>query len=59
MVLVPARDPAALADRIESLLADPPALHDLGQQARATVERTFTWPRCGQETVAAYRAALA
>ena len=28
------------------------------QQARATVEREFTWERCGERTLAAYREAL-
>src|SRR5205085_7258586 len=52
--LVPPRDPAALAVEIESLLRDPTRLADLGRQARETVEREFTWERCGEQTVAAY-----
>jgi glycosyltransferase involved in cell wall biosynthesis len=44
----------ALADRIDTLLSDRPALVALGGVARDTVEREFTWDRCGAETVAAY-----
>jgi hypothetical protein len=31
----------------------------LSRAARVTVERKFTWPRCGTDTVAAYTEALA
>jgi glycosyltransferase involved in cell wall biosynthesis len=58
MVLVEPSDPAALADQIESLLSDPARRRELGAQGRATVEREFTWERCGETTVAAYQAAL-
>jgi len=54
MMLVPPRDPAALAEALGAALADP----DLPDQARATAQR-FSWQRCGRETVAAYRDALA
>ena len=50
---------AALAKRIDGLLSDPPALAALGDTARETVERAFTWERCGADTVAAYEEALA
>jgi hypothetical protein len=33
-------------------------LADLGLKARETVERAFTWARCGEATVAAYERAL-
>jgi glycosyltransferase involved in cell wall biosynthesis len=56
--LVPARDVRALADRIDTLLSDPPALLALGGDARDTVEREFTWDRCGAQTLAAYEHAL-
>jgi teichuronic acid biosynthesis glycosyltransferase TuaC len=59
LVQVPPRDPRALADAIERLLADDDARAQLGRDARATVERSFTWERCGQATVAAYERALA
>ena len=56
--LVPARDVRALADRIDALLSDRPALVALGDVARDTVEREFTWERCGAQTVAAYEHVL-
>jgi glycosyltransferase involved in cell wall biosynthesis len=58
IALVPPRDPQALADRIRSLLAAPNELQAMGEAARATVRRSFTWERCGQATVAAYRDVL-
>jgi glycosyltransferase involved in cell wall biosynthesis len=58
IVLVPPRDPAALASEIESLLRDRERLEAVGRQARETVARGFTWEKCGRETVAAYRQAL-
>ncbi|HEX8103926.1 MAG TPA: glycosyltransferase, partial [Solirubrobacteraceae bacterium] len=57
--LVPPRDPAALAAELRGLLADPAARAALGAEARATVERDFTWAGCGRATVAAYAAAVA
>jgi len=57
IVLVPPRDPAALADRIDELLSDRMALAALGAEARSTVQRGFSWERCGRETAAAYHAA--
>jgi glycosyltransferase involved in cell wall biosynthesis len=59
LVQVPPRDPRALADAIERLLADDDARVQLGREARATVERCFTWERCGEATIAAYKRALA
>ncbi len=59
LVQVPPREPRALAGAIAGLLADDAARATLGRQARATVERSFTWERCGRETVAAYARALA
>jgi glycosyltransferase involved in cell wall biosynthesis len=56
--LVPPRDPTALAATIAALLAEPDRLTTLGAQARETVARHFTWPQCGERTVAAYREAL-
>lgn len=56
--LVPPRDVRALAERIDALLGDPAALEELGRAARDTVQREFTWERCGVDTVAAYRELL-
>jgi glycosyltransferase involved in cell wall biosynthesis len=58
MLLVPPDDHVALAREIEAVLSDPDRLAKLGRVARQTVERNFTWPACGQATVAAYRTAL-
>ncbi|MGN6189384.1 MAG: glycosyltransferase [Conexibacter sp.] len=52
-------DPPALAATIDRLLRDEPARAQLGRDARATVERSFTWAACGRATVAAYERALA
>jgi glycosyltransferase involved in cell wall biosynthesis len=59
LVRVPPRDPAALAAEIERLLSDAAARAALSAQARATVERAFTWERCGAATLAAYARVLA
>jgi glycosyltransferase involved in cell wall biosynthesis len=58
IVLVAPGDVEALAEAIEALLTDPRRAQELGQRARETVARGFTWERCGRETVAAYQAAL-
>jgi glycosyltransferase involved in cell wall biosynthesis len=55
MLLVPPRDPEALANAIRSALGDP----ELPVQARRTAAEHFSWERCGRDTVAAYRDALA
>ena len=55
MLLVPPRDPAALAGAIRRALADP----ELPAAARRTAAEHFSWQRCGRDTVAAYRDALA
>jgi teichuronic acid biosynthesis glycosyltransferase TuaC len=55
MLLVPPRDPAALADAIRRALEDP----ELPAQARQTAATHFSWDSCGRDTVAAYREALA
>jgi glycosyltransferase involved in cell wall biosynthesis len=58
MTLVPPRDPPALAAALDRLLSDPAALAAAGAGARATVERDFTWERCGAATVEAYELAM-
>jgi teichuronic acid biosynthesis glycosyltransferase TuaC len=59
IALVPRCDAAALAERIGELLPDGAARQVMSCAARETVERSFTWDRCGTETVAAYAQALA
>jgi teichuronic acid biosynthesis glycosyltransferase TuaC len=56
--LVAPRSPDALADCLRRLLGDATTRRELGERARATVEREFTWRRCGEQTLAAYEAAL-
>jgi teichuronic acid biosynthesis glycosyltransferase TuaC len=58
MVLVPPRDPDALAEAIAGLLEHEPQLERLSAAARATAARHFSWERCGGETVKAYEQAL-
>jgi glycosyltransferase involved in cell wall biosynthesis len=55
MLLVPPRDPPALAIAIRRALAD----RSLPAQARQGATEHFTWERCGRATVAAYETALA
>ncbi len=54
MVLVPPRDPPALARAVRGLIGDAA----LRAGARATATRSFTWEECGRRTVAAYAEAL-
>lgn len=56
--LVPARDPVALGAALDELLSTPDRRAELRRRARANIERSFTWERCGVETVAAYRSAV-
>ena len=56
--LVAPGDPEALAEELRTLLDDPSYRRELGRTARATVEASFTWERCGEATVAAYEEAL-
>jgi glycosyltransferase involved in cell wall biosynthesis len=55
IVLVPPGDVQALAREIETLLGDPGRLGALERAARQTVERQFTWKRCGEQTLEAYQ----
>jgi glycosyltransferase involved in cell wall biosynthesis len=58
MVLVPPRDPGALADALAELFSDRDGLARLSESARATAREHFGWERCGEATVAAYRDVL-
>jgi teichuronic acid biosynthesis glycosyltransferase TuaC len=56
--LVAPQAPRALAGAIERLLGDPARLAAARRAARETVQRGFTWERCGAQTVAAYEEVL-
>ena len=58
LLLVPARDPDALAECVASLLEDRGELARLGEAARRTAVEEFSWEHCGQATVEAYERAL-
>jgi glycosyltransferase involved in cell wall biosynthesis len=58
-VLVAERDPAALADAIAALLADPIQRAVLGRHGRALVEQRFGWDAVAAQFVTAYGRALA
>jgi glycosyltransferase involved in cell wall biosynthesis len=58
MLLVPRRDPDALATQIAGLLADEQRLTLLSDAARQTAADEFSWERCGRDTVKAYEQAI-
>jgi len=57
--LVPAGDVARLAARLTELLDNAELRRVMGSQARAAVERDFSWRRAAEATIAVYREALA
>jgi teichuronic acid biosynthesis glycosyltransferase TuaC len=57
-MLVPPGDIERLTQRIDELLSDPHRLREAGRRARATVAANFTWERCGEQTLAAYKHVL-
>ncbi len=59
IALVAPGDIPALADAIDRELARPVReQRERGARARETVERSFTWERCGRATLGVYRRAL-
>ena len=58
-VLVPARDPAAIADAIRSLAADAGARRRLAEAGSARAVEAFSIERCAAAVVDVYHAALA
>ncbi|HKJ24640.1 MAG TPA: glycosyltransferase family 4 protein, partial [Myxococcota bacterium] len=58
-VLVPPRDPEALAKGIRSLLEQPEARRELAERAREGVVAHFSWPAVARRTVEVYEEALA
>jgi len=58
-LLVPPRDPEALAQAIARLSETPELRKQLGLAARARVEQKFTWEQMASETTRAYERAIA
>jgi len=54
-ILVPPRDPGALAAAIQKILADPEGRMRMGQLGRRRVEELFTWKKVAERTVNVYR----
>jgi glycosyltransferase involved in cell wall biosynthesis len=57
-LLVPPGDIERLSQRIDELLSDPLRLREAAVRARETVASSFTWERCGMQTLAAYERVL-
>lgn len=58
-LLVPEKDPLALAQAIDRLLADRALAQRLGQAARQRIEQELTWDRTAERFEAVYQRALA
>ena len=58
MLLVPPRDPDALAAQIAELFTNEERLNELSTAARKTAADEFSWERCGRATVEAYERAV-
>jgi len=58
-LLVPIRSPEAVADAVETLLADPGLRARLGRRAREDAMGLYTWDRVGREMLDAYLTLMA
>ena len=56
--VVPGRDPVALGEALESLIADPDRRRAMGEAARRRIAQDTTWADYGDRAVAAYRQLL-
>ncbi len=57
-ILVPPKDPHALAGAIERLLGDGPLRQVMGGEGRRRVERHFTWKEAARKTLEVYQEVL-
>ncbi|WP_307506093.1 glycosyltransferase [Clavibacter sp. B3I6] len=57
-ILVPPRDPAAIADALEALHADPARRRRLGRAGRDRMEHGYSWSTVAARTADAYRSAI-
>jgi glycosyltransferase involved in cell wall biosynthesis len=57
-ILVPTRDPRALADAIQQVLRDGSEIAKMGDVGRQRVEQLFTWKRVAERTVEVYKELL-
>jgi glycosyltransferase involved in cell wall biosynthesis len=58
-IIVPARDPQAMAEAIERLMDDADLRERMGRAGREWVQQRFTWHEAAVNTVAVYREAIA
>ena len=58
-LLVPARDPGALAEALKQLILDPALRQRMGRRGREIAEAEFSEARVAHETLAVYRSLLA
>jgi glycosyltransferase involved in cell wall biosynthesis len=56
--LVPPEDPAALAETLSELVADPAEREALGAAAAREASTTYSWDRIGERTLALYEQLL-
>lgn len=58
-IIVPAKDPQALAHAIAELIDNPERRAELGKRGRKRIEQHFLWSRAAGDVVAVYREAIA
>jgi len=57
-ILVPPRDPYALAEAIDFLIENPDIRNRIGKAARQRVLKTFTWENAARQMVNVYQEAI-